>query len=46
VIIGGKTIDWEKDGVLYSIMTGKSGVKLNNSQLIRMAESIEPLSAK
>jgi hypothetical protein len=46
VIIGGKTIDWEKDGVLYSIMTGKSGVKLDNSQLIRMAESIEPLSAK
>ncbi|MFM9332286.1 DUF4367 domain-containing protein [Paenibacillus mesotrionivorans] len=46
VIIGGKTIDWEKDGVLYSIMTGKSGVKLDNSQLIRMAESIEPISAK
>ncbi len=46
VIVGGKTIDWEKDGVLYSIMTGKSGVKLDNSQLIRMAESVEPLSAQ
>lgn len=45
VIVGGKTIDWEKDGVLYSIMTGKSGVKLDNSQLIRMAESIQPISA-
>lgn len=43
VIIGGKTIDWEKDGVLYSILTGKSGVKLDNSQLIRMAESMKPL---
>lgn len=43
VIIGGKTIDWEKDGVLYSILTGKSGVKLDNSQLIRMAESMKQL---
>ncbi len=43
VIVGGKTIDWEKDGVLYSIMTGKSGVKLDNSQLISMAESMKPL---
>lgn len=43
VIIGGRTIDWEQDGVLYSILTGKSGVKLDNSQLIRMAESMKPL---
>lgn len=43
VIVGGKTIDWEKDGVLYSIMTGKSGVKLDNNQLIKMAESMKPL---
>ncbi|MNP64105.1 hypothetical protein D3C76_1595760 [compost metagenome] len=46
VIVGGKTIDWEKDGVLYSIMTGKSGIKLDKSQLIKMAESVKPVSAE
>lgn len=41
IITGNRSIDWEIDGVLYSIMTGKSGIKLEGQDLIRMAESMK-----
>ncbi|MEK4511461.1 DUF4367 domain-containing protein [Paenibacillus sp. FSL K6-2524] len=39
VLVNGKSIDWEKDGVLYSLFGKKSG--LDRTELIRIAESIQ-----
>ncbi|MNO50299.1 hypothetical protein D3C76_406700 [compost metagenome] len=41
IIMNGSSIDWEDGEVLYSIHTGKMGEKIEISELIRIAESIE-----
>ncbi|MEF2966368.1 DUF4367 domain-containing protein [Paenibacillus sp. M1] len=41
VIINGKTIDWEADGILYSVMVKEMGEPIEKSELIRIAESVK-----
>ncbi|MBA9084459.1 hypothetical protein FHR92_000916 [Fontibacillus solani] len=41
IITDGRSIDWEDREVLYGIHTSKMGEKIETSELIRIAESIE-----
>ncbi|WP_410771113.1 DUF4367 domain-containing protein [Fontibacillus sp. BL9] len=41
VIINEKSIDWEADGILYSVMTKRMGESIEKSELIKIAESVK-----
>ncbi|RCX18140.1 uncharacterized protein DUF4367 [Fontibacillus phaseoli] len=41
VIINEKSIDWEADGILYSVMTKRMGEPIEKSELIKIAESVK-----
>lgn len=41
VIINEKSIDWEADGILYSVMTKRMGEPIEMSELIKIAESVK-----
>ncbi|GIO44426.1 DUF4367 domain-containing protein [Paenibacillus apis] len=40
-LIGNSSIDWQSDGVLYSLAADKTGQSLNKEELIKIAESIK-----
>lgn len=40
-LIGNSSIDWQSDGVLYSLAADKIGQSLNKEELIKIAESIK-----
>ncbi|WP_049895116.1 DUF4367 domain-containing protein [Paenibacillus antibioticophila] len=40
-LIGDSSIDWQSDGVLYSLAADKTGQSLNKEELIKIAESIK-----